>query len=976
MFTRVPDGYKPSERRRGLILIAVGIAAIYLFLTALSTVWTDFLWFDSVDFTDVWWIRWRTTLALGAAGAAVAFLVVWSNLLLVDRFSPRYEPLRVVDDEDVVARFREWVEPRISMLRLLVAGAFAVLLGLGVASWRDEVLLFLNGGSFGEVDPQYGYDLGFYFFQLPVWDLLLSWFFNLLVLTLLLVAGLYYLTGGISIERGSMPTMPRAVKAHLSIIAAAMALIRAVMYRFDALELVYAPDGYFGAGYTDINARLPALSLLALVAVLAAVVFIANIFRDGWTLAIVSVVGWIFVSIGASVVYPAIVQRFTVQPNELARERVYIERNIEATRAAYGIDDTRIEVREFAATTDLTADDIEANETTVDNLRLWDPEVINRTYQQLQEIRQYYRVDRVDTDRYLNAEGTPTQVMVSVRELDEPNIPAQDWQNQRLAYTHGLGAVLSPANAVLANGQPDFLLKDVPPTTALEGLEMTQPRVYFGETYDPGRPVIVRTGDSGGQEIDFPTGGEEGTSTLNQYDGAAGVELSNYLKRLAFALRYRDLNILISSQLRSDSRVLMERNIVERVNRIAPFLAADADPYPVVIDGRVTWVIDMYTISDRYPYSQPVGTKIFTTDRLSRRSQLPLGGFNYIRNSVKATVDAFDGTMKLYVVDETDPVVQAWRSVFPTVFLDMEAMPEGLDQHLRYPQDLFIIQSELYLDYHMVDSTQFFQRSDAWSIPVDPSTIRRSDLLRGDRRSATDLQVNFLRELLPSYLLIKLPGESELTYGLMQPFNPEDKPNMSAFLVADSTPGRYGRLIDYRMPRGSLVEGTGQVGNRIDQDDEISQQFTLWRGQGSTVVLGDMLVVPIEDSIVYVQPVYLEAEAGGIPEFRRVIVAYGDIIEWDNSLDVTLAEVFGSADGEAPQPEPEPEPDPEPPPVGSAEELLNQAAIAFEEARAALRQGDLALYQEKVEEAERLVEEARLLIGDGAEARAGVLGVS
>jgi uncharacterized protein len=966
MFTRVPDGYRPTERRRGLILIAAVIGAIYLIFTAMSTVWTDYLWFDSVGFTEVWWLRWLVSIGLGVAGGLFTFLLVWGNLVLVDRMSPRYETLQLGGDEEVVIRFREWVEPRLRWVRLGIAAAFAVLLGIGVASWRDQVLLFANGGSFGSVDPQFGIDIGFYVFRLPVWSLLLSWVFNLLILTLLLVVAMHYLNGGIQVERGSFPTMRRPVKAHISVLLALLALTRAIMYRVDALELVYAPSGYFGAGYADINARLPAFALLALVAVLGAILFIVNIWRDGWTLAVVSVVGWLFVSIGAAFVYPAVIQRFTVQPNELARERPYIVRNIEATRAAFDLDD--IEVREFPATTELTARDIEDSRLTIDNLRLWDPEVINRTYSQLQEIRQYYRVDRVDTDRYTPPGGVPTQALVAVRELDEPNIPAQDWQNQRLAYTHGLGAVLSPANAVLSNGQPDFLLRDVPPVTSLEFLQVEQPRIYFGETYDPNRPVIVRTGSGGGQEIDFPTGGESGGATLNQYDGAAGVELSSIFRRLAFALRYRDLNILISSQLRPDSRVLMERNILERVDRIAPFLAADSDPYPVVLDGRILWVLDMYTISDHYPYSQPIGTRNFTSGRLSRASQLPLGGFNYIRNSVKATVDAYDGAVRLYIVDEADPVVQAWRSVYPAIFLDMASMPERLEQHLRYPQDLFIVQSELYLDYHMVDATQFFQRSDAWAIPADPSTVRRSELLRGDRRSATDpTRVDYLRSFLPSYLLFSLPGEDSLTYGLMQPFNPEDKPNMSAFLLADSTPGRYGRLVDLRMPRGSLVDGTGQVGNRIDQDEEISQQFTLWRGQGSNVLLGAMLVVPINDSIMYVQPVYLEAEAGGIPEFRRVIVVYGDQVEWDDTLDAVLEKVFGEAD--LPGPESPDDLPPEPPSGTSIEELLEQASAAFEEARAALRRGDLATYQEKVEEAERLVEEARLLFEDAAEAR-------
>jgi uncharacterized protein len=966
MFVRSSETHSSAPRRRGLTLIAGAIAVVYLFLTGLSTVWTDYLWFGSVGFESVWRTNLIVSVALGAAGILFVFAFIWGNLWLTDRISPRMELLDLGEDEELVERFREWVEPRLRLVRLGVAAAFALLLGLGLATWREEVLLFLNPVMFGEVDPQFGADLGFYLFRLPVWELFTSWLFNLGVLTLILVGTVHYLNGGVRLRQGTRLSMRSGVKAHLSALAAGLAVVRAVGYWIDTRELLYAGrSSFFGAGYTDINARLPALQLLAIVSLLAAVLFLWNIRRPDWTLAFVSIGAWAFVSVAAGLVYPAIIQRFTVQPNELARESEFIALNVAATRSAFGLDD--VEVRPFAADRELTRSDIEANRLTVDNLRLWDPGVLTRTYQNLQEIRAYYRVDSVDTDRYI-IDGVPTQVLVSVRELDESSqsIPT-DWQNQILSYTHGFGAVLSPANNVESDGQPQLLVRDVPPVSDFPELALEQSRIYFGESYDPNKPVIVRTGDFP-QEVDLPVGQ---LNNFNEYDGEAGVEIGGFLRRLAYALRYRDLNILISSQLRDDSRILQTRNIEAMLQRVAPFLRADADPYPVFMDGRVIWVIDLYTISDKYPYSQPVTTS--DTLRLAQNSGLPRAGFNYIRNSVKASIDAFDGTIKLYIVDPDDPVVGAWQRVFPELFTD-DPIPPTLEEHFRYPQDLFKIQSEKYLDYHVIETGDFFRRSDAWSIPRDPSTVDRNSgsLLWGDGLTA-DGRTVLLDRFLPNYLLVNLPGEDDLSYVIMQPFTPQNKLNMSAFLVGDATPGRYGRLIDFRLPSGTLVEGTGQVGDRINQDADIAQQLTLWDQEGSNVLFGDMLVVPIEESILYVMPVYLAAaNGGGLPEFRRVITVFGDRIRWDSTLDGALSLVFGESEATPPDSDGLPE-DEE---GRTLDELLAAASERFEQARERLRNGDLAGYQRLLEEAEDLVNRALGLLDESLEAaiRAGIPG--
>ncbi len=966
MFTRVPSDYK-SDRRRPLTLILMAIGAVYLVLTALGTLWTDYLWFDSIGYEEVWQRRWGLSIVLGAGGIALAFLIIWLSLKVVDRTSPRWAPFDLTEEEEMIERFREWVEPRIRQVRFWVTGGLAVLLGLTVSTWRDEVFLLLNAQEFGTVDPIFERDIGFYMFQLPVLDTAIDWVFNLLVLTTLVVAVTHYFNGGLRFN-GRRFSTTRPTKVHISVMLALIALVRAVVYRLDMYHLLFsdrvAPT-FFGPGFTDITARLPAYRLLILVAVMAAVLFIVNIFRPGWSLALVAVGSWLVVAIAAAVIYPTIIQRFQVSPQEFEKEAPYIEHNLEFTRSSWGLD--QVEVRVFPAADNIEAADIEENRLTIDNLRLWDPSVLPRSYQNFQELRTYYTLGVVDTDRYLT-DGVPTQVMMAVRELEEVNLPRDDWLNQRLLYTHGFGAVVNAANVVASDGQPSFLLSGVPPQAVVENFQLDEPRVYFGETYEEGRPIIVKTGNEP-QEVDFPLA-DEGTE-YNEYEGEAGVVLDSIWKRIAFAFRYRDLNLLISGEVRPDSRVLVERNIGHIVRNVAPFLELDTDPYPVIINGEILWVVDMYTTSSMYPYAQPLTNEAI--GRLARSSELR-SGVNYMRNSVKAVIDAHDGDATLYLVDPDDPVAAAWSEAFPGMFTPMSEMPEGLNDHLRYPQDLFRVQGQLYLEYHVTGANELFSGNDAWSLPADPATIGRGDapgseLLFGDGRDVTTGAFSYKAEILPYYLLTELPGEEDLSYLLLQPFTPKDRRNMSSFMVADSTPGRYGRLVDFRMPQGDFVDGTEQVGQRIDQDGEISEQFTLWDNQGSTVIKGDLLVVPIEDSLLYIQPIFLEAEGGGIPEFRRVIVVYGDQVEWAQTLDVALAQVFGEGTGAEPV-----DPLPTTPDGGTVAELLGEAAAAFQMADEALTAGDLAEYQRWVDEAERLIEEAQAILEGAVEARAGSSG--
>ena len=941
------------------VVLAI-VAGLYLLLTAAGTLWTDFLWFDSIGFRNIWLRNWSLSILLGVVGITFSFLVLWVSLRLVDRFSPRWAPFDLSEEEEFIERFREWIEPRVRQIRMLVTAGLSVILGLTVATWRDEVFLFMNDQQFGTADPIFSVDLGFYVFRLPLWEMAFDWIFNVLVLATVVVAIAQYLNGGIRFDGRRLSTT-RGAKIHISAMFALIALVRAASYRLDMFELLFSNNAepkFFGPGFTDISARLPALRLLFLIALIAAVLFIVNIFRRGWSLAAVSVGSWIVVAIAAGAIYPAIIQRFSVTPNQLEKEMPYISNNLEMTREAYQLGN--VEVRNFSASRDLTATDIDNNSLTIDNLRIWSTSVLPRTYQNFQELEPYYALSKVDTDRYLT-DGIPKQVMVAVRELEELNLPRDDWQNTRLFYTHGFGAVVNAANVVQSDGQPSFLLKDVPPVASVSTLELTKPRVYFGETYQPGRPVIVKTG-SAPQEIDIPL--PEGTQ-YNEYDGDAGVVIDNIWKRIAFAFRYRDLNLLISSQLRPESRVLVERNVVEIVTSVAPFLTADADPYPVILDGKILWILDLYTTTSFYPYSQPVDSQALA--RLTLASDIRRGT-NYIRNSVKAVVDADNGDVTFYLSDPSDPVARAWASTYPSLFRDRDSIPEGLEEHLRYPQDLFRLQSEIYLEYHVTEENQLFSGNNAWSFPGDPSTITRSGLesLRGDGRNLADSSVSPLAEVLPYYLLTKLPGEEELSYLLLQPFSPRAKRNMVGFLVADSTPGRYGRLIDFRMPQGELVDGTEQVGQRIEQDADISETLSLWRGDGSKVIKGDLFVVPIEESVLYFQPIYLEEEGGAFPEFRRVAVVFGDRVEWADSLDAALELVFGPAEideGESV----------EPPDTGGDStlgELVAEADAAFANANAALQSGDLAGYQRWVDEAERILQEIAALVSDTTDASA------
>ena len=931
-------GTNTGNERRGLsFLVFVGIIGFSI-ARAIATFFTNYLWFDSVDLNSVWIKILLTKSILVAATSLLAFAFIFINLRLAVRATPVMDIFESFESQDPLSRFREFFNERFLKYRLWGAIGLSIFLGAGASQLWEQVLLFINQKSFGVTDPIFQNDVSSYVFGLPLYRLFVSWGFQLVIFTSFIIVLFFIATGALQLRQGRLPEVSSGAKAHLSVLLAFVALLKAFAYRLDSMELLYSPRGkVFGASYTDVVAHLPALNLLILISLFGAILLLVNIKRRGWLLPATAISLWLAVSIIVGGVVPAAIQRFRVVPDELNKELPYVENHINYTRLAYGLNS--IEEKSFEASPDLTDNDIADNAQTVDNIRLWDPTVLAETYSQLQEIRAYYALDEVDVDRY-KINGELTQVMVSARELDQTNLPAVGWVNERLQYTHGYGVVFSPANDVASQGQPDFYVKGVPANTTVSELEVEQPRIYFGESAESVEYVVV---NSLQDEVDYPLSTEGQSVAYTNYSGDGGVGIGSFFRRLGFALRYSELNLLISNQLSDDSKLIMERNVVSRVKKATPFLYTDNDPYLALIDGNLFWIIDMYTVSDKYPYAQPADTR-----RINENSGLPMN-FNYLRNSVKAVVNAYDGTMNFYVVDENDPLILSYNDIFPNLFTPKSSMSTELLDHIRYPEDLFTIQSDMYRDYHMIDPRVFYADEDPWVIPSDSSTTPRVATLRGEFT-----EIGF-KPMLPYYLLMSLPGESDLSYLIFQPFNPENRPNMQSFLVADADPENYGQLIDFRLPKGEFVDGPSQVATRINQDPDISQIFTLLDQQGSSVIKGNLFVVPINQSILYYQPIYLQGEQNPLPEFKFVVVVFQDRIIMEESLSEALASVFGGdfatenveeTEGESPL------------------EILEKATRAFEKAQQELQNGNLGLYQKLVEQAQQFVDLALAILNN------------
>ncbi len=889
----------------------------FIVLTGLGQavpLYTDWLWYGEVGFTQVFTtvLSLRGWLFLGAGG--VVFLFMYGNLWVAARTAAP-DVLWELDDQ-LGLPGRAVLEPLIRRLLLPVIAVIAVLSGLRAGASWEMILGYVNATPFGVADPLFGRDLSFFVFELPLWRFLYGGALTLVIGTLLLSVATYVLLRSLVLTAQG-PRLAAGARTHLLGLGAVLLLLRGVGFWLDRYELLYSPRGVvFGASYTDVHATLPALGALTALAFLCAGACVFQITRPGWGFLVAGLVVLGVVWAGGLGVWPSLLQRFQVTPNELVAERPYIEYNIRMTRQAYGLE--KVKEQDFPAEDRLTSAAIERNSLTIKNIRLWDHRPLLTSFAQLQEIRTYYKFADVDVDRY-TVNGEYRQIMLSAREMSYQHLPSRVWINEHLTFTHGFGLVAGPVNRITPEGLPDLFIKDIPPSVTGGLPKITRPEIYYGELSN--EYVIVRTKS---QELDYPAGDQ---NVYSRYTGRGGVPIGGFLRKLAFAIRFGEIKILLSDDISGESRVMMYRRVAERVRQAAPFLRFDHDPYLVIAaDGRLVWIVDAYTTTDRYPYAQP--------DR----------GLNYIRNSVKATVDAFDGNVVFYIADPSDPLIRTWARAFPRLFTPMDRMPEDLRPHVRYPEDLFSLQARMYGTYHMQDPQVFYNKEDLWNIPR----------MMQDGRD---------HEMEPYFTIMRLPGEKREEFTLLTGFNPARRDNMIAIIAARADAPNYGSLIVYTFPKQKLVYGPRQIDARINQDPVISAAFSLWNQQGSRVLRGSLLAIPIEESLIYVQPIYLSAEQGALPELRRVIVAFGNQIAMEPTLEQSLQRIFGGrVRGDEAAPARGADGKPAPALAGAVMGLAQKAWEAWQRGQDAIKRGDWAAYgqaQKQLEETLRQLREAR-----------------
>jgi len=854
-----------------IVLAIVIIAACLIALVLASDFLVDWAWFASVGFPSVFWTIIGAKIALFAAVFAATGAIVWINGALATRFAgsraylrPINSPWESLSSNQLSAVIERFV--RRLPWRLLVAGGAVVVATLVAIDWIGNWNLALNylfQAPYGRSDPLYGNDFSFYLFSLPIFVALKDLLLTVLVLSALFAAFVYWACGEIAFA-ARRPLVSAAAAAHGSVLLAFFFVVEAWSFDLDRYLLLYSDNGVVvGASYTDIHVKLPILIALMVLCGIAAIASLANVRQRSFKIPLVSAALVFGISIGLLPIASAVFQRLYVKPNELQLESPNIARNIALTREAYNL--RNVVVKPFTADQTLTYQSLQDNRATIDNIRLWDWQPLLDTYAQLQEIRTYYKFHDADIDRYVLG-GTYQQVMLSARELESSLLPAnaQTWVNLHVLFTHGNGVVMSPVTRTSAEGLPIFYLQDIPPV-ASGGPPVSEPRIYFGEGDAP--YVIVK---SSTPEFDYPKGNN---NVYRAYDGADGVPIGSIARRALFAWYFGDPNILLSQYVTAESRIMFRRNIQERVRAIAPFLSLDKDPYIVVSGGRLYWIQDAYTTSSWFPYAQPLDGD--TT--------------NYIRNSVKIVVDAYNGSVNFYLSDHTDPVVETYRRMFPSLFKPFAAMSADLRKHARYPEDLFLIQAQLYRAYHMGAPEVFYNREDLWQFPRQPTGV---DDDTSDSKMA------------PYYINMRLPGETRTEFVLMLPMVPSQRENMIAWLAARCDPNDYGKLIVYEFPKDKLVYGPFQIEALINQNTEISQQISLWNQSGSRVIRGNLLVVPIGNSILYVTPLYLRAQSGQLPELKRVIAIYGDRVVMEETLAGALAALFKAPPAVAPAPTP------------------------------------------------------------------------
>ncbi len=935
------DGrHRPGARR---IPVAIGFAAVVVIVVALVVFlryYVDWLWFGEVGLRTVFWTRITSRVIIGPIFAVVFFAILYGNVLLACRFAPKFRPIEGVDVTEAVS---PTLVRRVRQAGLALSVVGAVIVGFVTS---DSWLMFQqawNSVSFGTTDPIFHHDLSFYVFSLPAWHYMYGFLFaTLIVAAVLTVLARLALGGVLTQERlaeatNGAPRRPDAVRsakralelaglhidksfvAHVSALLGALFVVGGAGYLLKAWNLLYSTSGvFFGAGYTDVHVRLPLIRGLMGLAVVVGIVLMYNAVRGRRLLWPPLAIGvWIVALIVFLGIVPAAWQGLSVNPNQLAKETPYIANNIAATRAAYDL--TEVSSTPYSLQGDLTSAKLQDSSVTVGNIRLWDPEVLLRSYTQLQELRPYYSFPSVSVDRYL-VNNVYTQTMLAPRELRVSGLPAaaQTWVNQHITYTHGYGVALSAVNQVASGGSPDFLVQNVPVVSSDPALAITEPRIYYGLTGTD--YVLVKTKN---QEFDYP--GPDG-DVYTTYSGSGGIPVGSFLNKLALTTHFGSISFFTSSAITGESRVILYNNIKARLSAAAPFLKFDGDPYMVIADGKLYWMVDAYTTTGRMPYSQPDGS------------------LNYMRNSVKIVIDAYNGTMDFYTFDSSDPIIRVYEKIFPGMFKPSSDMPASLQSHVRYPEDFFATQAEMFATYHVTDPSLLYNKGNQWEIPGN-------------------LAISGAAPMSPYYMIMRLPGQTRDEFVLILPYTPNGRSNMIAWLGAESDPPNYGKAVSFEFPSSESVYGPAQVEAAINQDPTISSQRTLWGQEGSTVIFGNLLTVPIENSLLYVQPLYLESSQTQLPQIQRIIVFYRSPSANPNlpsgqqqnvvmapTLAEALASIFGGAGSGGTGTQPgtgETNPGTQPNPIVT--QLITQADSQYAAAQAALRAGDLTAFAQQIE---------------------------
>ena len=869
-----------NKNRSPLFITAGILVALGALFTYISGYYVDWLWFKSVDFTSVWSKVLTTKLELFLLVGIITSLVISLNIYLAYKRRPLYVPTSI--EMNGLEKLRGQVEPIRRWVFLAIILVLTYFAGTsGTVFWR-EWLLFKNSTNFGVKDPQFGLDISFFAFRLPMWQAIIGWGISTLVLATLASAFIHYMYGGIRTTVQTDRTTV-AARVQISILLGLIVLLKAVAYWFDRYALALKEGKLInGLTYTDVNATLPAKAILAAIAVICALLFFANIVRRSWLLPAAGTVLLVVSSVLIAGIYPGAIQQFQVKPSESSKEAPYIQRNIDATRTAYDL--TNVSVQDYNATLSTSAGQLTKDAATIANIRLMDPNVLSATFRQLQQIKPYYTFpESLDIDHYA-VNGVSRDAVVAVRELNIAGNPSRNWINDHLVYTHGFGFVAAYGNAVDADGKPSFLVGDLPPT---KGLGAFEPRVYFGENV-PDYSIIGGKKTNSPVEFDYPDDTSSNGQKNFTYTGTGGVPVGSTLNKVIFALKYGEQRILLSNLINADSKILYNRSPRERVAKVAPWLTLDGDPYPAVVDGKITWIIDGYTTSAGYPYSRSTSLATATTDALTSNSTSITAQsnqtVNYIRNSVKATVDAYDGTVTLYQWDTNDPVLKTWMKAFPNTVKPKSAISKGLLAHIRYPEDMFRVQRDILSAYHVKTAAAFYGGQDFWRVPRDPSTF-------GANAGAQP----------PYYMTLQMPGAATPTFSLTTPFVPRGgRENLSAFASVNSTAGtEYGKITVLQLPRSTNIAGPSQVASNFEAKPDVANALSLLRQGGSDVVLGNLLTLPVGNGLLYVQPVYVKAtgNASAYPLLQKVLVSFGDVIGFDSSVKGALDQVFGGNSG-------------------------------------------------------------------------------